>query len=217
VPKIVDYDQRREELGAALLEVLARDGIEGVSIRSVAAQAGWTRGVIAHYFADRDELLLYAYRLALQREDAVATIRDGDPVNSLVALLIRALPIDETSSLDYRIFLGLLGRLADRPDLAASLASDHADYETRILKAVQTAITAGAIRTSLSPESLAEMLSIYVDGLTVSCAINPNQSTQQHLESQIKAFIKAVAGSGPSETAAQSAKLPSTTSDTAAK
>lgn len=193
MPKIVDYEERRKELGAALLEVLARDGIEGVSVRSVAAQAGWTRGVIAHYFSDRDELLLYAYRLALQREHAMVRNRDGDPVGRLVALLVRALPIDEASSLDYRIFLGLLGRLADRPDLAASLASDHAAYEARVLDAVAFAIDSGAIRTTLSAETLANMLSIYVDGLTVGCAINPHQTTQANLEAQITAFLRTVA------------------------
>jgi AcrR family transcriptional regulator len=187
----VNSDQRREELGTALLEVLARDGIEGVSVRSVAAQAGWTRGVIAHYFSDRDELLLYAYRLALQREAAAAQT-DADPVDALVALLVRALPIDEISSLDYRIFLGLLGRLADRPDLAASLATDHADYETRVLMAVQKATSTGTIRTTLEPELLAEMLSIYVDGLTVGCAINPSLNTREHLELRIRSFIKAL-------------------------
>ncbi|WP_404434218.1 TetR family transcriptional regulator C-terminal domain-containing protein [Microbacterium lacus] len=193
MPKIVDYEERRQELGTALLEVLARDGIEGVSVRSVAAQAGWTRGVIAHYFADRDELLLYAYRLALQREHAAVGPYESDPLAGLIALLVRALPIDETSSLDYRIFLGLLGRLADRPELAASLASDHAAYEERVLGAVRLAIEAGAIRTALPAKTVATMLSIYVDGLTVGCAIHPGSSTQANLEEQITKFLGTVA------------------------
>ncbi|RKN64848.1 TetR/AcrR family transcriptional regulator [Microbacterium sp. CGR2] len=177
--------------------MLARDGIEGVSVRSVAAQAGWTRGVITHYFSDRDELLLYAYRLALQREHASIEHLQGDPVEVLVALLLRALPIDEESSLDYRIFLGMLGRLADRPDLAASLASDHAAYEARVLDAVESALDAGAISTTLTAEALATMLSTYVDGLTVSCAINPDGSTHAHLEKQVSLFLRTVAGVSP--------------------
>ncbi|WP_241843191.1 TetR family transcriptional regulator C-terminal domain-containing protein [Agromyces albus] len=118
----------------------------------------------------------------------------------LVALLVRALPIDEASSLDYRIFLGLLGRLADRPDLAASLASDHAAYEARVLDAVGFAIDSGAIRTALSAETLANMLSIYVDGLTVGCAINPHQITQANLEAQITAFLRTVARTDTTQT-----------------
>ncbi|MHA7279790.1 TetR/AcrR family transcriptional regulator [Arthrobacter sp. MDT2-2] len=192
MPKIVDYEERRDELGAALLEVLARDGIEGVSIRSVAEQAGWTRGVILHYFPNRDEMLLYAYRLALRREHAAAVIRHDNPLTSLIALLVRALPIDETSSLDFRIFLGLLSRLADRPDLAASLASDHAAYESRVVEAVRGAMDTGFIRTTLSPESLANMLSVYVDGLTVTCAIYPHMRALTDLEEQIKFFLRSV-------------------------
>ncbi|MEU4455557.1 TetR family transcriptional regulator C-terminal domain-containing protein [Nocardioides sp. NPDC023903] len=193
MPKIVDYEARREELGTALLEVLAREGIDRVSVRSVAAQAGWTRGVIQHYFTDRDELLLYAYRLALQREAAADAAADtGDALDELVRTLLRALPTDEMSSLDFRIFLGLLGRLADKPELATSLSADHAAYEAKIVARVEAAVEAGAIRSALPPETIARLLAVFVDGLGVTCALYADRSDRAYLESQIRQFIGAL-------------------------
>lgn len=196
MPKIVDHDERRRELGVALLRVLARDGIEAVSVRTVAAEAGWTRGVIAHYFSDRDELLLYAYRLALQREfdNAMSLESGGGPVDRVVALVLRALPIDDESSLDFRIFLGLLGRIADRPELAASLAEDHALYERRLLDAVDAAIRAGGITTSLPAHVVADILSVFVDGLTVRCAIDPATADRGALDGRIRTFLQSLGG-----------------------
>ena len=194
MPKVVNHDERRRELGIALLEVLAKDGIDGVSVRTVAAQAGWSRGVIEHYFPTRDDLLLYAYRLALHREYELAMKEPvgDDPLDRLLSVLIRALPIDVESSLDYRIFLGLLGRLADNPELAASLASDHAEYEARVVEATEAAIEAGAIRAAMPADALARYLTTYLDGLTVGCALRLTEADREGLDRRIRAFIEAL-------------------------
>ena len=60
----VDRDERREELAEAVWRVICRSGIQGVTIRSVAAEAGWTRGVVQLYFRDKEDLLLFAFELA---------------------------------------------------------------------------------------------------------------------------------------------------------
>ncbi|MFF4058634.1 TetR/AcrR family transcriptional regulator [Streptomyces sp. NPDC001668] len=68
MPKIVDHEARRADLARALWPVVQRDGVNPASIRAVAAEAGWTYGSVAHYFRTRDEMLLFAYRLAFSRE-----------------------------------------------------------------------------------------------------------------------------------------------------
>ena len=51
MPKVVDVEQRKTELAAAVARVIARSGIEGASMRQVAAEAGWTTGTLVHYFS----------------------------------------------------------------------------------------------------------------------------------------------------------------------
>ncbi|WP_200329028.1 TetR family transcriptional regulator C-terminal domain-containing protein [Leucobacter sp. L43] len=190
MPKIVDHEQRRVEIGEALLRVLARDGVQQVSIRSVAAEAGWTRGVIEHYFADRDDLLLFAYRLALKREAEVVFYSQVEsPTDRLISLLLRALPIDEVSSLDFRIFLGLVGRLADRPELASALSEDHREYELRVRSYVHLAVEAGELRSDIPVETIAHHLSVFVDGLGIHCALYPESSSSETLEEKLRGFL----------------------------
>ncbi len=54
MPKIVDHDARREEIAQALWRVVRRDGIRAASVRTVAAEAGWSAGAVRYYFPDQD-------------------------------------------------------------------------------------------------------------------------------------------------------------------
>lgn len=55
-------EQRRQELIAATIECLKRNGHEGLSMRAIATQAGVSLGLINHHFPNKDELVAAAYR-----------------------------------------------------------------------------------------------------------------------------------------------------------
>jgi TetR/AcrR family transcriptional regulator, transcriptional repressor of bet genes len=84
MPRQVDHVTRRAELAAAVWSLVARGGLEVVSLRSVAAEAGVSMGRVQHYFPTKDDLLLDALRHAHRRMevrvearlDPTATPRD---------------------------------------------------------------------------------------------------------------------------------------------
>src|SRR5580692_2537011 len=55
-------EQRRQALIGATIECLKRYGHEGLSIRTISAQAGVSVGLINHHFPNKDELIAAAYR-----------------------------------------------------------------------------------------------------------------------------------------------------------
>jgi len=55
-------EQRRQALIAATIECLKRFGHDGLSIRTISAQAGVSVGLINHHFPNKDELVAAAYR-----------------------------------------------------------------------------------------------------------------------------------------------------------
>jgi TetR/AcrR family transcriptional regulator, transcriptional repressor of bet genes len=55
-------EQRRAALIAATIECLKRYGHEGLSIRTISAQAGVSVGLLNHHFPNKDELVAAAYR-----------------------------------------------------------------------------------------------------------------------------------------------------------
>lgn len=58
MPRIVDHAERRTQIVMALWAVIAERGIEGVSLRTVAAAAGVSMGRIQHYFGTKEALVL---------------------------------------------------------------------------------------------------------------------------------------------------------------
>ena len=57
MPKIVDWDARRDEILSATWRVIARDGIAKATIRAIAREANCSRGILAHYFDDKADIL----------------------------------------------------------------------------------------------------------------------------------------------------------------
>ena len=59
--------QRKELILTAALRTIARDGVAGLSLRTVATQANVALGSIAYYFTDKDGLISAAFHDFAQR------------------------------------------------------------------------------------------------------------------------------------------------------
>ena len=113
MPKKVDHDARREELVLAAWRVIAASGIDEVTIREIARESGYSSGVLAHYFENKDDLLAHALRLShtriRKRYDAEV---EETPVaaDALKAILLDNLPLDEQRELETRIEMSFWAR-----------------------------------------------------------------------------------------------------------
>ncbi|MFK3984863.1 TetR/AcrR family transcriptional regulator [Micromonospora sp. NPDC050397] len=113
MPKVVDHDQRREELARSVWAVVARAGVEGATVRAVAAEAGWSMGALRHYFATQDGLLRFALEVMLRRtperlQARLATGRGG--LELAQGLLEELLPLDQERLGEVLVWLAFLGR-----------------------------------------------------------------------------------------------------------
>lgn len=61
MPKIVDHDERRRHIAEAAARVVLRDGFEGMTMREVAAEAGYAHGAISRYFPNKQSLIISAF------------------------------------------------------------------------------------------------------------------------------------------------------------
>ena len=96
MPKIVDHAQRRDEIALVACRVVAQHGFDGASMVRIAHEAGYTTGMLAHYFDTKQDIIIAALRLILRRIEERLTqpaARGGRP--DLLALLTEALPVDE--------------------------------------------------------------------------------------------------------------------------
>src|ERR671910_2350073 len=96
MPKLVDHEQRRRELGEAVWRVIRRDGVEAASVRKVAQEAGWSAGALRHYFSTQSELLTFAMQMVVERIEArVGALEPpADPRRAVEQRLHELLPLD---------------------------------------------------------------------------------------------------------------------------
>jgi TetR/AcrR family transcriptional regulator, transcriptional repressor of bet genes len=175
MPKIVDHEARRAELGEAVWRVALRRGLEEATLREIAAEAGWSTGALAHYFPDKDELIRFAFRLVVQRAGArfARVLEGGDRTEALGAALRESLPLDEDRRAEARVWLAFVGRSLSRPDLAADRRAFYAGWRRLLADAIAAGQADGTLRTELPPETEAAGLIALVDGLALQALSDP--------------------------------------------
>lgn len=109
MPKIVDHEQRRDEIALIACRVVARYGFEQATIVRIARAAGCTTGMIAHYFETKQDIIVAALRLILRRIEGRLTHAEG--AADLVALLSEALPIDATRYIECAVWMAFWGQV----------------------------------------------------------------------------------------------------------
>ncbi|MEU6377801.1 TetR family transcriptional regulator [Streptomyces sp. NPDC046909] len=149
------YDpERRQRIIDAAIRVVGRQGLAGLSHRSVAAEADVPLGSTTYHFKTLDELMVAALRQASEGFSKVIASRGGleDPAKDLATELAgwlgEWLAGDRTGvELEYELYLAALRRPALRPvaaewaaDLAARLARRTDEVTARALVALMDGI-----------------------------------------------------------------------------
>jgi AcrR family transcriptional regulator len=171
MPKAVDTEERREALAAAAAQLIARAGIGAATMRDVAAEAGWTTGVLTHYFADKRELLLFTFRSSLARRHSAREARHGlTPNESLVGSLEGVLPLDDDRRRHWMVTIAFCAHAVDDEELAAAQRGAYREFRGYIAELVR-------LRPGVTAEadaiSLAERLIAVADGIAVQALFDP--------------------------------------------
>jgi TetR/AcrR family transcriptional regulator, transcriptional repressor of bet genes len=158
MPKRVDPDERRLAIADAAIESIAAEGLEGTKLSRIARRAGVTTGALAHYFEDKDEVLLAALEEVCRRLMAKAGEED---TRTAVEQLGDALPIDPQAAKEWRVWLAFWGRAAFVP----ALAQVHRAYYAQIEEAL-------AARLEIEPIAAAAIIAA-VDGISARVCLEP--------------------------------------------
>ena len=111
MPKIVDHEQRREEIALVACRVVARHGFEQATIVRIAREAGYTTGMVAHYFDTKQDIVIAALRLILRRIEERLTPSEADGPAELLTVLTESLPVDETRYNECAFWIAFWGQV----------------------------------------------------------------------------------------------------------
>jgi AcrR family transcriptional regulator len=177
VPRIVDHDERREQIVGAAARVIAREGMEAATVRRIAAEAGHSSGVLDHYFSGKADILLQALQLSHARIRArvLAAMEGHCGLAALRILLLDNLPLDDARLDETRLEMQFWGLSTTDDELRAQQAAMAQELRKAVRKRVREAISAGELREEVDAETASDRLLAFVDGLSVRAVLHPDR------------------------------------------
>lgn len=178
----VPRGEGREALCAALVRVVAREGLDGVTFRAVAAEAGVTHGLASYHFGTRDEMIHEALTWAAAH--GIDDSRIADDADSLDAFGA-ALPSLVAERPDEAIFQFRLALEAlRRPQLVDDVRASYDAY-------------VAAVRTTLErlglggDEALARLVFAALDGLVLQQLVYGDAARTEEALDRLRALLRA--------------------------
>jgi TetR/AcrR family transcriptional repressor of bet genes len=158
----VDHDERRRRIAEVTVDVIAREGLEAATIRRIAAELGGPTKIVTHYFADKQEMLVWAYRVIAERsQHYVSEVVTRDPAD-IVGALMAMTAIDDFQTQLWRVYIAFWDRAARDP-FFADLQRAQID---RALKVIADILRArNGARADL--ESISQRLNALVQGISI--------------------------------------------------
>jgi len=191
VPKVVDHELRRQQLVSATWRVIARTGIIGVTTREIAREAGVSTGVLAHYFADKEELLDAALRRSHQQVYARLQERTQGllGLDALRVTMLEALPLDEQRLLEAQIEISFLALALGNSALRELQHEEFERFWDVLHYRVCEAQKLGQIWPEIDPSDVTHQLMIMVEGLSLEAVLYPSRATPQRQCQTLDSFL----------------------------
>ena len=175
MPKIVDHDERRLELVDATWRIIARQGLEGATMREIAMEAGFANGALKPYFPTKDTLLEFAFGHVFNRTNQrIAQVTAGkSALEALRAFCMEVLPLDEERINEARIVIPFWQKAVNDPQKAEIHQQSMAEWGATIRRYLAEARGAGEVRIAVDDSILAGQLLNMLLGAQIEAALAP--------------------------------------------
>ena len=148
-----------------------------MTIREIARESGYSSGVLAHYFENKDDLLAHALQLShtriRKRYDAEVQAPTG--IDALRAILLDNLPLDEQRELETRIEMSFWARALRNEALHEIQEHESETLRELLRELVEKAQKEGAISTEHEMEDVIELLGAVIDGVSLHALLYPDR------------------------------------------
>ncbi|MFC3491451.1 TetR/AcrR family transcriptional regulator [Glycomyces rhizosphaerae] len=139
IARRADHEAQQERISKAVWSILAGKGIEHLTIRAVAAEAGCTTGLVMHRFPGRSALLAHARDLlhARTRERVERLEAEAEtPKAALRAILAQGMALTEDSTQEALVWMGFLAASVGDEDLIELHRKNNRAWRERVARLV---------------------------------------------------------------------------------
>ena len=181
MPAKVDAEDRRRRLVLAAAELIADEGINALTNAKIAKRLSGSTTMVTHYFRSKRELVLDTYQTMASRSRARVeqAMRESD--DPLASCLHALLPLDDSTRLEWKVWLAYQGMSVGDPELTQIWASRAASAVDRVSRLIEADISAGRISSSVDPDMESGRLFSLIQGMSFQSIVDPKRWSPVHL------------------------------------
>lgn len=196
--RAVDHSERREIFAAAALRVIMREGMAGLTVRAVAAEAGFTTGALTHYFHSKDQLLIEASELSarLVRDRMERAARTPSALEAIRKVVALALPLTAEIRGYWRIWLGYWERCSYDDEVSRVMGLRYEEWRGRLEVLIRRAQADGQVAGDVDAREAAEALVALVDGIGVQVVLGVSRISAARQRALFDAWLETVRAGG---------------------
>jgi len=182
MPIFVDHDERRRQVVAVASRLIARAGLDAVTVRDVANAADCSTAIVSHYFHNKKELLFLTYQASIDRATQRCEAALGPDGSDLRAYLAEIMPLDEERLIEWKIWVAFWAKAVAEPDIAAAQRDCVRRTRGNILKVLKRLEAKDALIPDLILADEARRLLVLMMGMAVQVMFDPEEwpNARQH-------------------------------------
>jgi TetR/AcrR family transcriptional repressor of bet genes len=167
--------ERRRDLQEAAIRSIAAKGFAAVTVAMICEEAGFSRGLIGHYFKGKDDLLLEAIQgVSSELADAnrrAAKAAGKDPIERLHAVVKSSFSPPGFTREKVLVWVALAGNAPWSPQLATIYRDLWRDYRSGIAGLMKRAAQARGV--AIDADLAALTFSQVIEGFWIGWAADP--------------------------------------------
>ncbi|MDZ4370411.1 MAG: TetR family transcriptional regulator C-terminal domain-containing protein [Phenylobacterium sp.] len=203
-----DHNERRKLFAAAALAVIAREGLEGLTMREVAKEAGFTTGALTHYFQSKDEVLIAASEAGADvvRPEMDEAATGASAREALRDLLYTILPTSTAMKAQWRFWVAFWERGAHSPQVQRVMRERYFEYTNRVAAVIRRSQEQGETPREVDAERVAREIIALIDGIGVQVLIGAGKFTSSVQRQYVDSLLEVRLGPMPESGARSDAR-----------
>jgi AcrR family transcriptional regulator len=194
-----DHEQRRRQFAAAALAIISRGGLEALTMRDVAKEAGFTTGALTYYFQSKDDVLI---AVSEHGAETVRPMMDEAAAGQSARVALRdllhtILPTSTAMKAQWRCWLAFWERGAHSPQVQRVMRERYFEYMNRVSSVIRRAQEQGEAPRDIDVEHVAREIIALIDGLGVQVLLGAGKFTSVAQRQFVDQLVEARLGPVP--------------------
>lgn len=158
-----------DRIADAVITVIAEQGFDIVSVRSVARACNLSAGTVQYHFPTRQALLTAGLMRSFERQRTtlLSEMAHTSHFEHLRELLVQLLPVAGSEQEDAVAWISFVAAARSRPWVAQIICEAIILFQRFLVERLTVAWQEGQLLAGLTPETAARLISALLNGLTI--------------------------------------------------